>query len=913
MTLLTHLKSWLRATFHRSTFERDMDVELHFHVEAYAEDLVRAGVPREEALLRARIEFGGIEQAKEQCRDARGLSLFESLLQDLRFGFRVLRKSPAFTTVAVLTIALGIGANTSIFSFVNTVLLSSIPVLHPENLVVLQWSANHSPRGSMSSHGDCRIGEDGGKRTGCSLSYPMFKEIRSRKDLFAGLAAFAGPYQLDIIGNGEAGIARGNLVSGDYFQTLGVQPAVGRVLEPADELDGAEPVLVLSFNYWQSAFGSSPSAVGKYVRLNNLPFRIVGVAAPQFTRLSPGKTCDFWLPLASLQGHANWLPEIPNPTNWWLTVLARLNPKANVGQTQQGTSLLFRNAILHADKPQLKESDDPTITLLPAQKGLLGIRRQLATPLYILMATVAIVLLIACTNVAGLMLARAASREKEIAVRAALGAGRSRIIRQLITESVLLSVSGGILGILLAHGGTHSLAAFLYTNGYSPFSIDVSPDVRVLAFTAAIAVLTGILFGLAPAIRSVRINLAPALKSNATILSSATHPGSRRLSFGICLVVAQISLSVVILIGAGLLVRTLANLKGVDPGFDTQNLFQFGINPTHLGYPQQKIQTLYAEMQSRLGSLPGVTSVTFASDLLLNGGLWTSRVRIAGESKQSSFDVNMLAVGPDFFETMRIPSVIGRSFSPADFQSTNDFAVVNQAFVRRYLQGQNPLAVRLETGPDGKPEIRGIIGVIANARYDSLRDDVEPTVYIPQKEGAAYFELRTAANPDSLIVSVRRMVNQLDPDLPIFDLRTQRETVDRLLFNERLVARLSTLFAVLALMLACIGLYGLLSYEVACRTREIGLRSALGAQQADVLRLVLGRGLLLAIAGITLGAAGAFALMRYLRSLLYGVGATDPATYFAVALLLLVVASLACYIPARRAMRIDPIIALRYE
>jgi predicted permease len=913
MTLLTRLRSWLRNALHRSHTERDMDAELRFHLNAYTEDLVRSGLPRREALRRARVEFGGMEQTKEQCRDARGLSVLESLLQDLRFGLRMLRKSPGFTTVAVLTLALGIGANTSIFSFVNAVLLSSIPVRDPQNLVLLKWFANNTPSGSYSSHGDCLTGSDGGRRTGCSLSYPMFKEIRSHRDLFAGVAATAGPYKLEISGNGEASVARGILVSGDYFQTLGVNPDLGRVMEPADELPGAEPVAVLSFSYWQSAFGGSSSAIGKYIRLNNFPVRIIGVANPQFTRLSPGKTCDLWLPLGALHGHAPWMRDIENPENWWLTVIARLNPNMSPGQAQQGASLLFRNTILHAGKPQWKDSDDPSLALLPAQKGLTGIRRQLAAPLYILMATVGIVLLIACTNVAGLMLARASGREKEMAVRSALGAGRARIIRQLLTESILLSVSGGVIGVLLAHWGTHSLAAFLYTNGFSPLSMDVSPDKRVLVFTASIAILTGVFFGLAPAVRGIRVDLAPALKSNASNLSSATRAGSHRFGFGSCLVVAQIGLSVVILMGAGLLVRTLANLQSINPGFDTQNLLQFGMDPTLLDYPKTKIQSLYSEMQSRLEALPGVLSVTFASDLLLNGGLWTSSIKIEGDSQPSSYDIDMLAVGPGFFETMRIPPVIGRTFSPVDFHSADDFVVVNQAFVRRYLPNRDPLAVRLRTGHDDKPDIRQIVGVVADTRYESLRNDVAPTAYIPQNEGAAYFELRTAANPDSLIAPVRLTVSQLDPDLPVFDLRTQRETVDRLLFNERLVARLSTFFAVLALILACIGLYGLLAYEVSRRTREIGIRTSLGAQPRDVLRLILGHGFILTILGIAIGAAAAFALMRYIRSLLYGVSTTDLVTFVAVSSLLLLIALLASYIPARRAMRVDPVIALRYE
>jgi len=550
---------------------------------------------------------------------------------------------------------------------------------------------------------------------------------------------------------------------------------------------------------------------------------------------------------------------------------------------------------------------------LPAQNGLVGIRASLGTPLYILMAAVGIVLLIACANVAGLMLARSATREREMAVRAALGASHGRIIRQLLTESVLLSFAGGALGILCAYWGAYSLAAFVSRNQPSPIVVDVSPDIRVLAFTAATAVLTGILFGLAPAFRAVRVNVAPALKDGAGNLSGTGYAETRRFGLGSSLVVLQVGLSVVVLIAAGLLARTLANLKSIDPGFDTQNILHFGIDPTLAGYENEKIQSLYKEFQRRLTALPGVISMSYASDILLNGGLWSTSVHIDGQPDKSSAKTNMLAVGPDFFETMRIPLLNGRTFAPIDSRAVPDLAIVNQTFVHRYLDGRNPIGLHLEGESDANHVSREIVGVVADAKYDRLRTSVEPTAYIPLKEGAAYFELRTGPKPEALIPAVRKIASELDNNLPLFDLGTQAETIDRLLFNERIVARLSSLFGVVALLLACVGLCGLLSYEVARRTREIGIRTALGAQPRDVFRLVLRQGLVLAFCGAVAGMAVATGVTRYLQSLLYGVRAADPLTFASIVLLLVFVALFACYIPSRRATRVDPIVALRHE
>jgi predicted permease len=839
----------------------------------------------------------------------------QTLWQDVRYGLRMLGKNPGFAAVAILTLALGIGANTAIFSLLNAVVLQSMPVRNPQQLVVLRWSAHGRPQNAgSSSYGDChRTQWNGSFSSGCSFSYPMFLQTRARTDVFSSVMAFAGPAQLNLSGNGPASMGRGELVSGNYFQTLGVAPALGRIIEASDELPGAKAVVVLSYGYWQSAFGSSPSAVGKTIRLNAVPFTIVGVADPHFTRLTPGKSQDMWLPLSQMVPLGlKWGNQTADAGNWWLTLVARLKPEVRLAQAESAISLLFRNEVTHGAKPALKDADKPEVVLLTVQQGLVGMREQIQEPLYLLMAAVGMVLLIACANVAGLLVARATARQREMAVRIALGAGRGRVIQQLLTESLLLSAAGAALGIVFAYWTASGLAAFLSANWPSPLQIDVQPDTRVLGFASGIAVLTGILFGLAPAFRSTRVDVAPTLKETAGSISNSTHVGNRRFGLANSLVMAQVALSMVVLVGAGLVVRTLANLKNINPGFDTHNVLLFAVDPTLTGYSGQKIQNLYSDLQSRLATLPGVVAASYSSGVLLDNGLWTSDVQIEGRSDKSIVEIDMLAVGPGFFETMRIPLLMGRMPGPGDYGSAQSVAVVNEAFVRNYLENKNPLGLHFG-GSDPKSKQYQIVGIVGDAKYEQLRNDVAPTAYVPLQEGAAYFALRTASNPATLTAAVRRTVSDLDDNLPIFDVRTQTQTIDRLLFNERLIARLSSLFALLALILPCLGLYGLLSYEVARRTREIGIRTALGAQRPDILRLVVGQAAFLTTAGALLGIAIALGVTRCLRSLLYGVRTSDPLTFAAVALLLLTVALLACYLPARRATRVDPLVALRYE
>ncbi len=886
-----------------------------------------------------------------------------SVWMDIRYALRMLAKSPAFTAVAVLTLALGIGANSAIFSLINGVPMRSLPVQDAQSLVVFRWNAHHAPDvHSSSSDGDCgRTQFDShGESSSCSFSEPFFHDLAAHASSFSHVAAFANTGPLDLSGNGTASIVRAQAVSGDFFSTLGVRAAAGRLILPSDDSASASPVVVLTYGYWKAHFGGSQSAIGKAIRLNDVPFTIAGVADPRFDSLSPGRVYDAWVPLSFSSLIHPTPEEKARPTdiyNWWLVIIGRLKPGIARLQAQAEVSTLFRNEMLHGAKPLSKPQDDPRVTALPAQSGLTGMIGQMSPELYVLMMAVGIVLLIACANLAGLLLSRASARQREIAVRLALGAGRGRVVRQLLTESILLSLAGGALGILFAVWGTEAIVSLIASGSSEAFPFQVGIDARVLAFTFFISVLTGIIFGLAPAFRGTRMDLTPALKEG-----SRSFVGDRSrglLTLGDGLVVAQVALAVVVLIGAGLLVRTLQNLRNVDPGFDTRNLLTFRLDPVLIGYKTPQIDTFYRDLQQRLATIPGVESVSYSNETLLSGDLWSTSFHLPGTPKDQESDADYLPVGANFFTTMHMRLLAGRTFNTADFARAqvakqNEDArravqraleagtpnpgaaansasatasadeapvpvIVNNAFVQKYFSKVNPIGLRFgqaQANPT-KGEIAQpgwvIEGVVSDAKYQDLRSTIDPTMYVPSSGLPANFDLRTAANPLSLVPAIRSVVTQMDANLPVFEIHTQTELVDHLLSQERVIGQLSSFFGIIALVLACIGLYGLLSYQVSRRTREIGIRMALGAERHDVLRLVVRQGFVLVVIGTACGAAVAFWSSRYLASVLYAVRPTDPLTYAGVAILLCAVALLACYIPARRASQVDPIVALRHE
>ena len=892
-----------------------------------------------------------------------------TLLQDIRYGVRMLAKSPGFAAVAILTLALGIGANTAIFSMIDAILMRSLPVQDAQSLVVLKWSTRGRPDiHSSSSYGDCnQHRERNGPQSSCSFSEPFFHDVAAQAKAFSSVAAFANAGQLDLSGNGTASVLSAQAVSGEFFSVLGIRAATGRLIAPSDDSLSAPAVVVLNYGYWKTQFGGSPSAIGKTVRLNNVPFTIVGVADARFDSLTPGRIYDVWVPLSSL-AQLNPHPWVKMRStdvySWWLVIVGRLKPGVSRGQAQAEVTGIFRNDMLHGAKPLSKPEDDPRVAALPAQSGLTGSTTNISTELYVLMMAVGIVLLIACANVAGLLLSRATARQKEIAVRLALGAGRGRIVRQLLTESILLSTIGGALGILFAIWGTHAIVSLIASNSDRPFGFAPGIDGRVLAFTLAASVLTGIIFGLAPAFRGTRVDLTPALKEGTGSSAAEGRAGGKWLSLGNGLVIAQVALAVVVLVGAGLLVRTLQNLKNVDPGFDTRNVLTFGLDPTLIGYKTPQIDVFYRNLQDRLAALPGVESVSYSNSTLLSGDLWETGFHLQGTPKDQESDADYLPVGANFFSMMHMRLLAGRNFAAADFAgaevaqekeevrsaaveakeagiaapsgaasggaasaTVSDSAaneapvpvIVNKRFLQKYFPKVNPLGLHFgerEADPakgDWAAPGWTIVGVVSDAKYQDLRSPIEPTMYVPSSGGNTSFELRTRMNPTAITPMIRSIVSQMDSNLPVFDVHTQTQLIDQLLFQERMIARLSGFFGVLALVLACIGLYGLLSYEVARRTREIGIRMALGAQQGDVLRLVVGQGIILAMVGAALGIGVAVGVTRYLKSMLFNVHANDPATMVAVAVLLALVALAACYIPARRATRVDPMVALRYE
>ncbi len=746
-----------------------LDKEIQHHLQMAAEEREERGASPCDAQSEARREFGNVGLVKEVARDAWGWRWLEDFVGDVRHGVRMLRKSPGFTVVAILTLALGIGANTAIFSFVNAVLLRSIPVKDPQQLVVFNWSAHRNPdlRGH-SDYGDCAeqagIGD-------CSFSVPFFKSVRSQAEAFSGMAAFAGPFPIDLSGNGAASMVRGLYVSGDFFSTLGVNTFLGRPLADSDDSPSAPPVIVLSYAYWVRSFGADPSAIGRTVRLDNTTATIVGVASPNFTNITPGKALDFFMPFSVADVvRGEWWgnqDRVSDSSAWWIVMLGRLKPGVSIGQAQAASTAIFSNEMVHSAPPFFKAEDVPTLTLLPAQAGLNGETGQIAPALYVAMAIVAFILLIACANVAGLTLARSAARQKEMAVRLALGAGRSRIVRQLLTESFLLSVIGGALGILFAVWGVDAISKLISNGPGTPFLIIMTPDWRVLVFTIVITFATGILFGLVPATRDARVDLTPSLKENASALPDLATRTGRRFRLGGALVVAQVALSIVVLVGAGLLVRTLRNLHSIHPGFDPQNILLFGINPNLAGYTNEQTQQLYADLQQRFAAIPGVISASYSEEALLSGNRSAGDVHIDGEPSKQSASTGRLPVGLDFFSTMRIPMLAGRNFTSADFavasaanaakKTRNAMAekakaaspastpsssraideayehaapvpvIVNEAFARAYLAKRNPIGVHMSEPPRNDAAVPDlgpgytIIGVVGDTKYAQLR------------------------------------------------------------------------------------------------------------------------------------------------------------------------------------------------
>ena len=863
-----------------------------------------------------------------------------TLLQDLKYGSRMLAKSPGFTAVAVLSLALGIGANTAIFSLLDAVMLKLLPVQNPQQLILLNWASKAWPEGMMNDlEGNSRE-DKSGRMTSTSFSYAAYEQISDRSQVFSSVLAMAGnDSQLNVGYKGEPGRAEGELISGTFFSTLGVQPFVGRDLTLADDRTGASPACVISYGYWERRFGRDPAIVGQTITVNSIPFTVAGVGPPEFYGVQPGRAVDVWLPLHSQpQVEPRWTPEAPQPgpqmalpaaqslfqarDTWWVLIIGRLKPGVSEPSVYAELDAIFQQGMSADVKPTTKPEAIPHLELEPGSKGLDQLRGQFSKPLFILMTVVGLVLLIACANVANLLLARATARQKEIALRLAIGARRGRVIRQLLTESALLAGLGGILGLILAFWTTDLLVAFM-SSGRDPVSLSVTPDPRVLGFTAAVSLLTGILFGLAPALRSTRLELTPALKENAGLSGVAHGRRNLRLGLGKALIVGQIALSLLLLVGAGLFVRTLTNLESVNAGFNQRNLLLFGIDPTQDGYKGQRLADFYQELTRRVEALPGVRSVTMSMHSLIQGGVSINGAFIQGYVPKAGrnsgeIDAYVNQVGPKFFETMGIPLVIGRGIGEGDTEAAPKVAVVNQKFAREFLGSGNPVGRRLGFGDQKSSGDLEIVGVVGDAKYADLRGDVPPTVYLPCLQdlhwlGATHFEVRTAGDPTQIAPAVGRVVQGLDRNLALYDVRSQVEQIDRSLFQERLFARLTSFFGLLAALLACIGVYGIMAFAAGKRTREIGIRMALGANRGEILAMVLRETVVLLAIGIVVGIVMSLEASRLISTLLFGLKPTDPLTIAAAALLMVLAAAVAGYVPARRASRVDPMVALRYE
>jgi predicted permease len=892
--------------------ERDLDDELQFHLEMEARKLRAAGMPADEALRRARVEFGGLDQSREECRDVRGVTFLENLQRDVRYGLRMLRKSPVFTTVAVLSLAIGIGANTAVFTLVDVVLLRVLPVRNPEQLVILKWGARKQPdiNGSFSTGG----ADDRGRHVINVFSWRIFDDLRAHSRSLQGVFAFSPLGAVNVAAEGQSQAAGGLLVSGNYFQDLGVNALVGRVINADDEMAGGAPAAVISYRMWDTVYGLNPDVIGKTIYLNAHPCTIVGVAPKQFFGVSAGgfnatPRVDIMLPILAKRrvvGAGDRATDYFAPEQFWLQIMGRRNSPTPAIEAEVAATVVANLA----EQGRREMQGEPAYgSVESGSQGLTQLRTAYRNPLLIVTAVVGLTLLMACANLAGLLLARATARQKEILLRLALGAKRSRLIRQLLVEGALLSAAGATAGLAVAFAGVRALLAVVAT-GTSPIMLQVTPDLRVLAFTIAVTALTAFLFALAPAIRATRVDVASGLKQD-TPASTGHRFGAVRT-----LVAAQIAVAVLLVTGAILLVRTLENLRSVPLGFQAGNLVLFDIAPGRNGYDSVRGTQLYTRVIDRLNETTGVVGATLSSERLLSGWISNGSVRIEGRQRGAQSTFNF--VGADFFEVMQIPLVAGRGLRQSDMAPAQRVAVVNEAFVRRHFRGEAALGRRFRWPGQPNWDVE-IVGIARDARYDKLRGESPATIYVPYTQrpfgwpDQLAVEVRTAGNSAAAVSAVRRVMREIDPMLPLMDLKTQKAQIDDMLVQERLFASLVSLFGAITLALACVGLYGLVAASVAARTREIGVRMALGAGRASVLRMLLAQVALIAAVGLGAGLLAAWMAMRVVASQLYGVQPHDPLTFALAIAGVLLVSVGAALIPARRATRIDPVRALRYE
>jgi len=892
--------NWVQRLFRRERLERELDKEIQYDFDLRTAALVDQGVAPQEAARRARIEFGGADEIKEACRDARGSRWLEDFMRDCRYGLRTLRRSPVFTSIAILSLALGIGANTAIFSLMDRVMFRMMPVREPEQLV--QITRFHPPYGPVA------------------VSYPLFQALGKGLGSFEGLLAHSQLGARDITIDGNPETVDFDLVSGSYYPLLGVHAAIGRTFdEDADRAPGAPAVAVISHRYWVRGFASNPAVIGKTFRRLDTVFTIVGVTPRDFFGTVVGNEPDISVPItmdAQVRGGASFLHE---PNYQWLSVMGRLKPGRGINQAQAEAKQVFAN-IIAADAVSAELDSDRRgrlgeyVELHPGGNGFDNLRRRFAEPLTILMGTAALVLLLTCANLANLLLAKSAARQREIAVRLAIGAGRGRVIRQLVAEGLLLALAGGTLGVLLAYGFAEGLVTAM-SNGGPRMLLDVAPNARVLFFAAAVSTLACILFSLTPALQATRQSFQPAL--------AEVRAGRWRLGKG--LIVAQMAITVLLLIGAGLFGRTLINMYALHPGFDwhgsdRQRVVLFSTNAAQLRYTRPRIQEMQIRVPAELEKLPGVRSASVSMFAPISGAAWDSGLLVEGHPPTGSQnDISHVnSVGVDFFKTFGTPVVLGRAFNQRDTAESPRVVIVNQSFARYYFPDQSPLGkwVAFE-GPERESHYQ-IVGVVKDVKYESLRHDFPRTIYmmnaqVPPGPDSYTFAVRTEGGMATAVQAIRAALAHVDPELRPVSVLSLEDHVTRSLLQERMLATLAAFFGALALLLGAVGIYGTMAFHVARRRREIGIRMALGADERSVIGMVLGQTARLTLAGCAIGAAAGLALTRIAEGILYGVRANDPLTFSAAAAGLLLIALAAAYLPGRSAARTNPVDTLRID
>ena len=907
---------WMKSARRSESLREEMEI----HLAEKAAELEADGMPPERAWAEARRRFGNVGQKQEESREIWMTRFVSELSQDIRYGCRTMLANKAFSSLAVLSLALGIGANTAIFSLMESILLRSLPVADPESLVVLNWHSRPPFDGNKQwvhvIHGVQGIlwpGEKGNLVSGM-FPYPAFEvlsaTLRTENPVFSTLFGYFNGHSRNLIFRGQATSAKSEFVTGEYFHGLGVAPAAGRMIDSADDLPGAAPVAVISFATSQQRFGGPRDALGQPILIDNVAFMVVGVAPPEFFGVDPAAAPDIYLPMRTnvLLDGADAARIYSNANFYWIEMMGRLRPGVSMMQAQAILAPRFQQWVATTAHTDGERAKLPALILNPGAAGLGSLRREYSKPLYVLLAMVAMILAIACANIANLLLARAAARRREMAVRLSLGAGRFRLVRQLVTESLMLASAGGALGVLFAIWGARSLA-FLFSNPRETITPHAELNWIVLGGTAALSLLCGLLFGLAPAIQSTRPDLLPALQNG--------RGGSPRRRAQHVLLVAQIAMSFLVLFAAGLFVRTLNQLHSVQLGYARENILLFSLNARQAGHHDPEIADFYSRLRKRLEAIPGVSSATLSQSSIVSAGQAGKTYR--GSMKIGSVTVDgasVMTTGPRFLTTMQIPILAGREIDDRDQPGSLPVAVISERLARTYFGNENPIGRRIAL-VDDKREVE-IVGVSGNLRNGGLKRGQASamTVFVAVSQFSpemVTFALRTAGDPLSYVKSALEIVREADSRIPVTNVVTQAAEIDRTISREMMFAKLCTGFAILALLTACVGLYGTMSYTVARQVSEIGIRMALGAQRAAVLWMVLRRVLLLAAAGLAIGLPAALIASRVLKSLLFQTQANDPRILALAAVVLVSAALLAGYAPAKRASRIDPLAALRNE